>query len=150
VRLLLIAWLITIVGGLHFDDHVERGNIVVALSLEPTWNHSGWPFLPAVTPFTFSLFGVALLLGGGLIGTTYGRLWAGYGLTVSIVLFALVVFVHFFGAEPEFPSVIYATYAAADRMGIGVLALVDLFALFGLLIAAAINALSVARESGRW
>jgi hypothetical protein len=71
-------------------------------------------------------------------------------LVVSLVLIGLVTFVHFFGAEPELPRVIYSTYTAVGSPAFGVLALVDFFGLVGLLIAGAVNAVSVARESGRW
>ena len=147
---MLIAWISVILGGLHFVDHVVRGSIVLEHSLDPRWNHSGWPFLPSVTPFTFSLFGVALLLIGGLIGTARGRFWALYWLIVFILLAALVTFVHFLGPEPELPRVIYSTYAAAGAPAIGVLALVDFFALVSVLIAGTINAVLVARESSHW
>jgi hypothetical protein len=46
-RLLLIATIV--VGLMHHTDHVLRAD------------HSGWPFLPIVTPFTFSLFAYPIL-----------------------------------------------------------------------------------------
>jgi hypothetical protein len=47
-RLLLLACILA--GLAHHTDHVLRAD------------HSGWPFLPIVTPFTFSLLAYPLLL----------------------------------------------------------------------------------------
>jgi hypothetical protein len=55
---IVLALALAVVGGLHFVDHVIRGSLVVTHHLDPNWDHSGWPFEPQVTVFTFSLFGV--------------------------------------------------------------------------------------------
>src|SRR3712207_5270034 len=89
--LLITASCTTIFGILHHVDHVVRGN------------HSGWPFEEAVTPFTFSLLIYALLL-PGLYLTMQGRLMAGYWLFTAIAALALVLSVHFVGAEREAPA----------------------------------------------
>ena len=129
-RFALLAVVLLVLGGLHFVDHVVRGNIVVEHGLNPYWNHSGWPFLADVTPFTFSLIGVAGLLGFGLVGTLLGRLRAGYWLAFSLVLLGLLVFVHFVGPRAELPRIIHATYVAAGEPSRAIFALLDLYSLF--------------------
>ena len=54
-RLLRTALLTEVLAVLHFVDHVIRGQLVLDRSLDPLWNHRGWPFQPAVSPFTGSL-----------------------------------------------------------------------------------------------
>jgi hypothetical protein len=129
-RFAFLAVIVVVLSGLHFLDHVVRGNIVVAHGLDPYWNHSGWPFLANVSPFTFSLFGVAGLLGYGLVGTLLGKVRAGYWLTVSLLLLALLGFVHFVGPRAELPRVISSTYLAAHQPSRAIFALVDLYLLF--------------------
>lgn len=69
-------------GALHHVDHLIRGN------------HVGWPAIPEVNAFTFSLMAYPLFA-LGLSALTKGRVWAGYWLTYGITtLFALLVF-HF-------------------------------------------------------
>ena len=148
-RLALVAVVVLILGGLHFVDHVVRGNIVIEHSLDPRWNHSGWPFLATVTPFTFSLFGVAGLLGFGLLGALLGRVGAGYWLTVSLLLLGLVGFVHFLGAEAELPRIIYSTYVAAHEPSRGVLALVDFYSLLLALAVMAVYSGAVLRSHAK-
>jgi hypothetical protein len=148
-RLALIAVIVLILGGLHFVDHVVRGNIVLEHGLDPRWNHSGWPFLATVSPFTFSLFGVAVLLGYGLIGALLGRVGASYWLTVSLLLLGLVGFVHFLGAQAELPRIIYSTYVAAHEPSRGGLALVDFYSLLIALIVMGVYAGSVLRKRSR-
>lgn len=145
-RLALIAVIVLILGGLHFLDHVVRGNIVVERGLDTQWNHSGWPFLPTVSPFTFSLFGVAGLLGYGLVGTLLGRVREGYWLTVSLLLLGLLGFVHFSGPQPELPRIIYSTYLAAHEPNRAIFALVDLYSLFVILAVMAVYAAAALRK----
>jgi hypothetical protein len=147
-RLVAIAAVTAVFGGLHFVDHVVRGRLVVARRLNPAWDHSGWPFEARFSPFTISLVVVFLLLLGGIVFTLRGRLWAGYWLGVAIVLCLLVVQVHFLGgARSEFPSVIYHTY---DRAAPGMAALADLAATIASLLVMAVNAVWVRRVSGHW
>ena len=113
--LLVAATGVTIFGIFHHVDHVVRGN------------HSGWPFQEAVTPFTFSLLIYALLL-PGLYLTMQGRLMAGYWLFTAITALALVISVHFVGAEREAP--IRDIYAVYDNPVWGFLAVADLWAIF--------------------
>ena len=145
-RLALIAVIVLIVGGLHFVDHVVRGRIVIAYGLDPRWNHSGWPFLATVSPFTFSLFGVGALLGFGLVGALLGRVGARYWLTVSLLLLGLVGFVHFFGAQAELPRIIYSTYVAAHEPSKGIFALIDFYALLTALAVMGVYAAAALRK----
>ena len=124
----------TVFGIFHHLDHVVRGN------------HSGWPFQEAVTPFTFSLLIYALLL-PGLYLTWRGRLMAGYWLLTAVVLFAVVTLAHFVGAQREAPiRDIYAVYASPVW---GLLALVDLAAIYVSLAALAGVAIRAFRRGGR-
>ena len=99
--LLTVAWLTVALAVLHLADHALRGARVHSHALDPTWDHSGWPFKPDVTPYTFSLIAVALILGIGLIGTYRRKLWAGYWLGAAIVLGAIVTIVHLPTADQE-------------------------------------------------
>lgn len=46
-RLLVLATLVGwALGTAHLADHVIRGELVVRHGLDPTWDHSGWPFQP--------------------------------------------------------------------------------------------------------
>jgi hypothetical protein len=147
-RLVVVAALAALFGGLHFVDHVIRGRLVVDRGLNPAWDHSGWPFEARFSPFTISLAAVSVLLLGGIVLTLLGRLWAGYWLGVAIVVGALVIQVHFLGgARSEYPSVIYGTYGQA---GPGVAALADLAATIAALSIMALNAVLVRRASGHW
>jgi hypothetical protein len=145
-RLIIAAVVVTVLGLLHHLDHVVRGEIVVDEGLPHGWNHSGWPFRDELTVFTASLSVYAILV-GGIALTLLRRAWAGYWLAASIVLLAIVVFVHFLGPEAETPRVIWRTY---DGGAGPVLALLDLVALLGALIGLAVQAVAVRRRSGRW
>jgi hypothetical protein len=132
--LLVAAAGVTIFGIFHHVDHVVRGN------------HSGWPFQEAVTPFTFSLLIYALLL-PGLYLTMQGRLMAGYWLFTAIAALALVISVHFVGAEREAPTRdIYAVY---DNPALGFLAVADLTMLIVSLAVLAVIALQALRFARR-
>ena len=129
--LLIAATAVTIIGLLHYIDHVVRDN------------HSGWPFQEEVSPFTFSLLIYALLV-PGLYLTLRRRLLAGYWLFTAVVLFAVVTVAHFVGAEREAPiRDIYAVYASPAW---GFLALLDLAAIYvGLTILAGANIVVIRR-----
>jgi hypothetical protein len=115
-------------------DHVVRGN------------HSGWPFMEAVTPFTFSLLIYALLL-PGIYMNLRGWVAAGWWLCTATVALVLVSFVHFLsGEEREAP--IRDIYGVYDNPVWGVLALVVLYGLVLCLVAlfvAALRAVSASR-----
>ena len=145
-RLILAALVVTVLALLHHLDHVVPGEIVMDEGLPDGWNHSGWPFRDEVAPFTASS-GVYVILVAGNAVTLLRRAWAGYWLAASIVLLAIVVFVHFLGPEAETPRVIWRIYDG----GIGaVLALLDLVALIAAFIGLAVQAVVVRRGSGRW
>jgi len=132
--LLVAAAGVTIFGFFHHVDHVIRGN------------HSGWPFEEAITPFTFSLLIYALLL-PGLYLTWRGRLMGGYWLFTAVVLLALVISVHFLGAEREAP--IRDIYAVYDSPVVGFLAVADLTVLIAGLVVLAGVAIQALRIKGR-
>jgi len=152
-RLIFLAGAFALLAFLHFLDHAVRGELVVQRGLNPNWNHSGWPFntrsdKPYIFPIAF--IGVFALLLGGIFFTVRGRLWAGYWLTTSIVLFGFLALVHFVGFEPntaETPYVIAMSYPADIWR---VLALANLFGMFAILLALAFHAVRTRQRSGGW
>jgi hypothetical protein len=147
--LLVIGTATTALAGLHLADHVLRGRQVDHAHLDPTWNHSGWPFTDSVTPFTFSLVIVLSILLGGLLLTARGKAWAGYWLGASIILGAIVTVVHFVPtANQESPAVIYGSWP--DQPVIGALAVANTFAIVAALVLMGVNAVRVRRRSGIW
>jgi hypothetical protein len=144
-RTLLIAWVTVGLATLHFIDHVIRGYRVIDHGLDPSWNHSGWPFLPQFTPFTASLVGVYGLLGVGIWLTSHGRAGRRYWLTVAVLLGALVVSVHFLGAQAETPAVIYQSWG---NPVLGAVAVANTIAVIASVLAMGVNAVLVARRSG--
>jgi hypothetical protein len=147
--LLVIGAATTALATLHLADHVLRGRQVDHAHLDPTWDHSGWPFTSSVTPFTFSLVIVLSILLGGLLLTARGKAWAGYWLGASVVLGAIVTVVHFVPtANQESPAVIYRSWP--DRPVIGALAVALTFAIVGVLVLMGVNAVRVRRRSGSW
>jgi hypothetical protein len=113
--LLALGVIVTVFGFLHHVDHVVRGN------------HSGWPFVEEVTPFTFSLLIYALLL-PGMYMNLRGRVTAGWWLFTAAVALALVMFVHFLGGE-EREAPLQDIYGVYGNPVWGVLALVVLYGL---------------------
>jgi hypothetical protein len=147
-RLNAVAALVAVLATAHFVDHIIRGRLVVERGLDPSWNHSGWPFQPRFSPFTASLLLVYTLLLGGIVFTSRGRLWAGYWLTAAILLGAIVTQVHFVpGPSTEYPSVIVDTYAVQAA---GYTAVLIVVAIIAALAAMAAQAVWVRRVSGRW
>ena len=136
VHLNLRRWLLVAATGttvfaiMHHTDHVVRGN------------HSGWPFVEAVTPFTFSLLIYALLL-PGLYLTLKGRLVAGYWLFTAVVGLALVVWVHFVPTgDYEAPiEDIYAVYGSPLSGLFALIVLTGLVVSLVMLVIAAIQGL---------
>jgi hypothetical protein len=129
--LLGLGCVVTVFGVLHHVDHVVRGN------------HSGWPFVEEVTPFTFSLLVYALLL-PGIFMNLRGRVAAGWWLFTAAVALALITFVHFLGGE-EREAPIRDIYAVYGNPVWGVLALVVLYGLVISLLALFVAALSALR-----
>ena len=147
--LLGIGTVTTVLAALHLADHVLRGRQVQQAHLDPSWNHSGWPFTSSVSPFTFSLVIVMSILLGGLLLTVRGRAWAGYWLRASIVLGIIVTVVHFVPtANQESPAVIYGSWPG--RPVVGALAVGITFAIVGALVLMGVTAVRVGRRSGRW
>jgi hypothetical protein len=76
----ITAWLLIIATGfglLHHGDHILRVD------------HSGWPFRPDVTPFTYSLFAYPVLLFALLGPARYFWLrWAGLAIGTAFTIFA--------------------------------------------------------------
>jgi hypothetical protein len=147
--LLTVGWLTAVLAALHLADHALRGARVQSHALDPNWDHSGWPFKPEVTPYTYSLIAVALILGIGLIGTYRRKLWAGYWLGAAIVLGAIVTIVHFLPtAHQESPAVIYGSWDGLPAVGVAAVAIT--FAIVAALLLMAANAIRVRRAAGRW
>jgi hypothetical protein len=77
-------------GSLHHLDHLIRGN------------HVGWPAIPEINPFTYSLLAYPLLA-IGLSALTRGRVWAAYWFAYGLMALVLMGTTHFvppFIAEP--------------------------------------------------
>lgn len=150
-RLVLVAAALAVLAALHFADHAVRGELVRHRGLDPDWDHSGWPFKPEFTPFNVAFVAVFGLLLGGIVFTRRHRLWAGYWLATSIVVGAIVVWVHFLagfaGGSAESPSVIQNSY---DNRALSVPALIIVFGIIGGLLTMAVQAVWVHRVSGRW
>lgn len=92
-RLLLLT---TILGLLHHVDHVLRVD------------HSGWPFIPLVTPFTYSLFVYPVILAALLAKPKpWFRFWA------IMTIFVFVQTSHIF-IEPA--SHIYTTWVHGSNL----------------------------------
>jgi hypothetical protein len=159
--LLTAATCVLVFGAVHHVDHVIRGN------------HVGWPVIPEVTPFTFSLLIYPFLV-VGLYLTAAGRVWAGYWLAGAIPILLLVLFVHFVPL-PGYESLadVYQPYADPLRYQAtsapphrlhffrdvypayaspvwGVLAVADLFGTVAAVVGLIITAVRVRRLSGRW
>jgi hypothetical protein len=99
VRLLAFLVIPTLLGIVHHVDHVVRGN------------HVGWPLIPQVTPFTFSL-AIYPLLAVGLYLTVTERASAGYWAAVLTASTVLLTAVHVgpWAAEP--PAHVVGPYAS--------------------------------------
>ena len=146
---LVLGWTVLGLAVLHLIDHALRGQRVHDHGLNPSWDHSGWPFKPAVTPYTFSLVLVLAILIVGLWGTYAGRLRAGYWLGAAIVLGALVTYVHFVPtAQQETPAIIFGSWMGLSAVGVA--AVVVTFAIVGLLLVLAVTAIRIGRRTGRW
>jgi hypothetical protein len=148
-RLLAVAIFVTVLAVLHFLDHAARGKRVRDLGLDPNWDHSGWPFTPAFTPFSISLILVAAVLLGGICLTALDRAWAGYWLLAALILAAVVTQVHLVpGEHQESPSVIYRSWIGQPV--VGGLAVTDTLLIILSLLVMAANAIQVGRHSRQW
>ena len=146
---LLLGWSVLVLAVVHLADHALRGERVHDHGLNPSWDHSGWPFKSAVTPYTFSLVLVLAILVVGLWGTYAGRLRAGYWLGAAIVLGALVTLVHFVPTrQQETPSIIFRSWVGLPT--VGVVAVAVTFAIVVMLLILAVTAVRIGRRTGRW
>ena len=116
----------------HHVDHVVRGN------------HSGWPFEPAVTPFTFSLLIYALLVPGFYL-TAKGRLMAGYWLFTAVLGLTLLIWVHFVPSR-DYEAPIWDIYGVYANPVVGFLAVAALIMLIASVVALAGVAIKALRE----
>jgi hypothetical protein len=130
--LLVAASCTTIFAFVHHLDHVVRGN------------HSGWPFEPAVTPFTFSLLIYALLV-PGLYLTAKGRLIAGYWLFTAVLGLTLLIWVHFVPTR-DYEAPIRDIYGVYGSPVVGFLAVADLIMLIASVVALAGVAIQALRK----
>ena len=92
-----------ILGAIHLIDHVLRAD------------HSGWPFLDEVTPFTF--FAVAVLPVILFAHFDRSRPWLRFGLVVFLLV--AVLFAHFFLETPGDQYGVWATNASTEPYAVG-------------------------------
>ena len=146
---LVLGWSTLALAVIHLADHALRGERVHEHGLNPSWDHSGWPFKPAVTPYTVSLIVVLAILTVGLWGTYSGRFRAGYWLGASIVLGALVSYVHFVPtAHQESPAIIFRSWTGLGAVGAAAVAVT--FVIVVMLVLLAVSAVRIGRRTGRW
>lgn len=107
LRLLPVALLF---GLLHHADHVLRAD------------HSGWPFIDRVTPFTWSLLAYPLLLFAWLARRA-PVLWRAALVTL---LAALTLLAHVFVEAPHDQFAMWAHNHSNDPRAVGVTNLLDL------------------------
>lgn len=99
-RLIILALLTTLFGVGHHVDHIIRGN------------HVGWPLIPEVTPFTYSLgFYPFIALGFYffLRGRTLPLFWA----VLTGAGFFFIALAHFGPVAVEPPADITGPYSSA-------------------------------------
>ena len=97
--LTVLAVVVTMFSIGHHIDHIIRGN------------HVGWPLIPEVTPFTYSL-GFYPVIAVGFFLWARGRIGAGFWAILSVIGILFVTLVHFgpFAAEP--PQDILTPYSS--------------------------------------
>ncbi|RQG96266.1 hypothetical protein EA472_20640 [Natrarchaeobius oligotrophus] len=99
-RLYGLIVLSTVFGIGHHVDHVVRGN------------HVGWPLIPEITPFTYTL-AIYPFLAAGLYLTLTERAGAGYWAVLLGAIFALVTVTHFGPWATEPPGDVVGPYESA-------------------------------------
>lgn len=99
-RLITLALLTTLFGVGHHVDHVIRGN------------HVGWPLIPEVTPFTYSL-GFYPFIAIGFYLYLSGRTTPTYWAFLTGVGFFFVGLAHFGPVAVEPPADILGPYSSA-------------------------------------
>ncbi|RQG89123.1 hypothetical protein EA462_12180 [Natrarchaeobius halalkaliphilus] len=123
-RLYKLIALATVFGIGHHVDHLIRGN------------HVGWPVIPEVTPFTYTL-AIYPLLAIGLYLTLTERAGAGYWVVLLGAIFVVVTLSHFGPWATEPPQDVIGPY---DHVAVGYVALAWLLGLVGTLLAATVYA----------
>ncbi|WP_233710638.1 hypothetical protein [Natronococcus pandeyae] len=121
-RLYGLLVLATGFGAGHHLDHVIRGN------------HVGWPLIPEVTPFTYTL-AIYPLIAVGLYLTLTERVGAEYWTVLLGALTLVVVATHFGPWASEPPRDIVGPYESTYA---GYVALAWLFGLIGTLLVATV------------
>lgn len=99
-RLLTLVLVNTLFGIGHHVDHVTRGN------------HIGWPLIPEVTPFTYSL-GFYPVIALGLYLYLRGRAGPGFWAILAGAGFFFVGLLHFGPLAVEPPPDILGPYSSA-------------------------------------
>ena len=94
----LLFALATLLGLAHHIDHIVRGN------------HVGWPVVPEVTPFTYSLAIYPLVVVGFALSLT-DRAGARYWSVVMVLGGGMLVFFHLSPWAVEPPSDVILPYA---------------------------------------
>lgn len=112
-NILTMAVIGTVLSIAHHVDHVIRGN------------HSGWPFIDMVTPFTWSL-GFYPLLAYGLYKGWQGKVNPLFWCLAAFAGFVFATAIHFGPHAYEPPGDITGPYASPIA---GLIALAALFAL---------------------
>ena len=119
-RIFKLSLIILILALAHQIDHVIRGSLIENHHLDPNWNHSGWPFLDVITPFTFIVPIILAVISIGLYLTIKTDSWPRYWLANGIILTAVVGQVHFLsGSKTESPNVIYLSYTESINGPLG-------------------------------
>lgn len=92
---------LSVIGLLHHADHVLR------------YDHSGWPFRPEITPFTFSL------LVYPVVASLFFTKNKTYRVSVSIVLAILLIGAHIFLETPldQFATWAYNSSPIVNSLG---------------------------------
>ncbi|MCU4926819.1 hypothetical protein OB905_12655 [Halobacteria archaeon AArc-dxtr1] len=99
-RLYVLLAVATVFGAGHHVDHLIRGN------------HVGWPVIPEVTVFTYTL-AIYPLLAIGLYLTLTERVGAGYWTILLGAIFVAVTVTHFGPLAVEPPGDVVGPYESA-------------------------------------
>ncbi|ELY42980.1 hypothetical protein [Natronorubrum tibetense] len=123
-RLYALITLATVFGIGHHLDHIVRGN------------HVGWPLIPEVTVFTYTL-AVYPLIAVGLYLTLTERVGAGYWAVLLGTLCLVVTVVHFGPWAIEPPRDVLGPY---ENVFVGYAAIAWLLGFVGTLLVATVYA----------
>jgi len=98
-QLYFFIGLSTLFGAAHHIDHIIRGN------------HVGWPLIPEVTAFTYSLVVYPLIV-GGLVLTLTDRVGAGYWTVFFTFSTVMLTYLHLSPWAIEPPGDVIHPYAS--------------------------------------